>query len=98
MPHDLYAESERALTNTPVRLAGNVLKCPGDRKTELSTPKPRKRAEVRQLVAEFVSSGMRRSEFSSSIPSDSVDDGRTAPRRPSEQVAGWLGLLAYCLA
>jgi|SRR5579872_2096164 len=32
-------------------------------KTELSVPKRRTRAEVRQLVAEFVSSGMRRSEF-----------------------------------
>jgi hypothetical protein len=32
-------------------------------KTELSAPKRRTRAEVRQLVAEFVSSGMRRSEF-----------------------------------
>jgi hypothetical protein len=40
-----------------------VLKCPDDRKTELSAPKRRTRAEVRQLVAEFVSSGMRRSEF-----------------------------------
>jgi hypothetical protein len=29
----------------------------------LSTPKRRTRAEVQQLVAEFVSSGMRRSEF-----------------------------------
>ena len=32
-------------------------------KTELSTPKRRTRAEVQQLVSEFVSSGMRRSEF-----------------------------------
>jgi len=32
-------------------------------KTELSEPKRRTRAEVQQLVAEFVSSGMRRSEF-----------------------------------
>jgi hypothetical protein len=32
-------------------------------KTELSGPKRRTRAEVQQLVAEFVSSGMRRSEF-----------------------------------
>ena len=32
-------------------------------KTELSAPKRRARAEVQQLVAEFVSSGMRRSEF-----------------------------------
>src|SRR5208283_4352821 len=32
-------------------------------KTELSAPKRRSRAEVQQLVAEFVSSGMRRSEF-----------------------------------
>jgi DNA-binding transcriptional ArsR family regulator len=40
-----------------------VLKCPDDRKTELSAPKRRTRAEVQQLVAEFVSSGMRRSEF-----------------------------------
>jgi DNA invertase Pin-like site-specific DNA recombinase len=31
-------------------------------KTELSAPKRRTRAEVQQLVAEFVSSGMRRSE------------------------------------
>jgi hypothetical protein len=30
---------------------------------ELSTPKRRTRAEVQELVAEFVSSGMRRSEF-----------------------------------
>jgi hypothetical protein len=32
-------------------------------KTESSGPKRRTRAEVQQLVAEFVSSGMRRSEF-----------------------------------
>jgi hypothetical protein len=32
-------------------------------KTELSAPKRRTRAEVQQLVAEFVSGGMRRSEF-----------------------------------
>ena len=32
-------------------------------KTELSAPKRRTRAEVQQLVAEFVSSGIRRSEF-----------------------------------
>jgi hypothetical protein len=32
-------------------------------KTELSVPKRRTRAEVQQLVAEFVSSGMRRSQF-----------------------------------
>src|SRR5271167_4318221 len=32
-------------------------------KTELSTLKRRTRAEVQQLVAEFVNSGMRRSEF-----------------------------------
>src|SRR5579864_5878727 len=32
-------------------------------KTELSAPKRRTRAEVQQLVAEFVSSGMRRSEL-----------------------------------
>jgi hypothetical protein len=32
-------------------------------KTEVSVPKRRTRAEVQQLVAEFVSSGMRRSEF-----------------------------------
>jgi hypothetical protein len=32
-------------------------------KPELSAPKRRTRAEVQQLVAEFVSSGMRRSEF-----------------------------------
>src|SRR5260370_10878475 len=32
-------------------------------KTELSAPKGRTGAEVQQLVAEFVSSGMRRSEF-----------------------------------
>ena len=32
-------------------------------KTELSTPKRRTRAEVQQFVTEFVSSGMRRSEF-----------------------------------
>jgi hypothetical protein len=32
-------------------------------KTELSAPKRRTRAEVQQLVAEFVSSGMRQSEF-----------------------------------
>jgi len=32
-------------------------------KTDLSVPKRRTRAEVQQLVAEFVSSGMRRSEF-----------------------------------
>jgi len=32
-------------------------------KTELSAPKRRTRAEVQKLVAEFMSSGMRRSEF-----------------------------------
>ena len=32
-------------------------------KTELSAPKRRTRAEVQQLVTEFVNSGMRRSEF-----------------------------------
>jgi hypothetical protein len=32
-------------------------------KTELSAPKRRTRAEVQQLVAEFMSGGMRRSEF-----------------------------------
>jgi len=32
-------------------------------KTDLSAPKRRTRAEVQQLVAEFVSSGMRRGEF-----------------------------------
>src|SRR6266705_3070664 len=32
-------------------------------KTELSAPKRRTRAEVQQLVAEFVTSGMQRSEF-----------------------------------
>jgi hypothetical protein len=32
-------------------------------KSELSAPKRRTRAEVQQLVAEFVSTGMRRSEF-----------------------------------
>src|SRR5258708_8780462 len=32
-------------------------------KTELSAPQRRTRAEVQQLVSEFVSSGMRRSEF-----------------------------------
>ena len=32
-------------------------------KTELSAPKRRTRAEVQQLVAEFVRGGMRRSEF-----------------------------------
>jgi hypothetical protein len=32
-------------------------------KTELSAPERRTRAEVQQLVAEFVSSGMQRSEF-----------------------------------
>ena len=32
-------------------------------KTESSAPKRRTRAEVQELVAEFVSSGMRRSEF-----------------------------------
>jgi len=32
-------------------------------KTELSAPKRRTRAEVQRLVAEFVNSGMRRSEF-----------------------------------
>ncbi|MGA9308079.1 MAG: hypothetical protein WBW31_21960 [Candidatus Sulfotelmatobacter sp.] len=32
-------------------------------KTELSAPKRRTRAEGQELVAEFVSSGMRRSEF-----------------------------------
>jgi hypothetical protein len=32
-------------------------------KTELSAPKRRTRSEVQQLVAQFVSSGMRRSQF-----------------------------------
>jgi hypothetical protein len=32
-------------------------------KTEFSAPKRRTRADVQQLVAEFVNSGMRRSEF-----------------------------------
>ncbi len=32
-------------------------------KTELSAPKRRTRAEVQQLVADFVNGGMRRSEF-----------------------------------
>jgi hypothetical protein len=32
-------------------------------RTELSVPKRRTRVEVQQLVADFVSSGMRRSEF-----------------------------------
>jgi hypothetical protein len=32
-------------------------------KTDLTAPKRRTRAEVQQLVAEFVSSGMRRGEF-----------------------------------
>jgi hypothetical protein len=32
-------------------------------KTELLAPKRRTRAEVQELVAEFISSGMRRSEF-----------------------------------
>jgi hypothetical protein len=32
-------------------------------RTELSVPKRRTRAEVQELVAEFMSSGMRRSEF-----------------------------------
>src|ERR1700688_531417 len=32
-------------------------------KAQLSAPKRRTRAEIQQLVAEFVSSGMRRSEF-----------------------------------
>ena len=32
-------------------------------KTELSAPKRRTRAEVQQLVAEFVNAGLRRSEF-----------------------------------
>ena len=40
-----------------------MLKWPMTAKTELSAPKRRTRAEVQQLVAEFVSSGMRRSEF-----------------------------------
>jgi hypothetical protein len=53
----------KRLTNTPVRQAGSVLKCPDDRKNRLVSAKRRTRAEVQQLVAEFVSSGMRRSEF-----------------------------------
>jgi DNA-binding transcriptional ArsR family regulator len=36
-------------------------------KTELSAPERRTRAEVQQLVAEFVSSGMQRSEFCQSL-------------------------------
>ena len=40
-----------------------MLKFPDAAKTELSAPKRRTRAEVQQLAWEFMSSGMRRSEF-----------------------------------
>ena len=40
-----------------------MLKWLDDGKTKLSAPKRRTRAEVQQLVAEFVGSGMRRGEF-----------------------------------
>jgi hypothetical protein len=40
-----------------------VVKCLDDAKTKLSAPERRTRAEGQQLVAEFVSSGMPRSEF-----------------------------------
>jgi hypothetical protein len=47
-------DKSKRLTNPPVRQAGSVLK--------LSAPKRRARAEVQQLVAQFMSSGMRRSD------------------------------------
>ena len=40
-----------------------MLKYLDDRRKKLVAPKRRTRAEVQRLVAEFVSSGMRRSEF-----------------------------------
>ena len=40
-----------------------MLKCPDDRKNRVVSSKRRTRAEVQQLVSEFVSSGMRRSDF-----------------------------------
>src|ERR1035438_2994476 len=62
-------------------------------KTELSAPKRRTRAEVQQLVAEFVSSGMRRSEFCQSrgLSFSTLDrhlkkrrwKRRSRPRRPT---------------
>jgi hypothetical protein len=43
-------------------MAGSVLKCPDDRKTRAVSAQVTG-AEVQQLVAEFVNSGIRRSEF-----------------------------------
>ena len=40
-----------------------MLKCSMTTEKKLVVPKRRTRAEVQQLVAEFVSSGLRRSEF-----------------------------------
>jgi hypothetical protein len=52
--------NRKRLANTHVRQAGSVLKCPDDRKNRVVNAQA---TEVQQLVAEFVSSGMRRSEF-----------------------------------
>ena len=54
-------------------------------KTELSAPKRRTRAEVQQLVAEFVSSGMRRSEFCQSrgLSFSTLDRHLKKGRRPT---------------
>jgi len=51
-------------------------------KTELSAPKRRTRAEVQQLVAEFVNSGMRRSEV---LPESRFELQHTAS--PSKETA-----------
>jgi hypothetical protein len=44
-------------------------------KAELSAPKRRTRAEVQQLVAEFMSSGMRPAFIDSSGPADGFCEG-----------------------
>src|ERR1700687_5839521 len=65
-------------------------------KTELSAPKRRTRAEVQQLVAEFVSSGMRRSDFcrsrglSFSTPDRHLKKRRWKRRRRPTSAAGRL--------
>jgi hypothetical protein len=65
-------------------------------KTELSAPKRRTRAEVQQLVADFVNGGMRRSEFCQSrgLSFSTLDRHlkklRSARRRRSVSSAGQL--------
>jgi hypothetical protein len=65
-------------------------------KAELSAPKRRTRAEVQQLVVEFLSSGMRRSEFCQSrgLSFSTLDrhlkKRRWKRRRRPVSSAGWL--------